>query len=99
MARVGNCFPRADTDGLKWGVGVCLGPHHFLSGTSCPTTTGSCLRAKRGDSDHPRARCTDQGLETGILLGTRGIWGSVCGVVWGVETQVERRAQGGYYRQ
>lgn len=48
MAEVKNCFPEADTDGLKWGIEEYLGPHHFPSGTSCPITTGSCLRAKRG---------------------------------------------------
>lgn len=48
LAGVENCFPQADTDGLKWGIEGCLGPHHFPSGTSCPITTGSCLRAKGG---------------------------------------------------
>lgn len=48
LAGVESHFPRADPARAEvWHGGAC-GPHNFPSGTSCPATTGSCLRAKRG---------------------------------------------------
>lgn len=78
------------TDGLKWGMEVCLGPHHFPSGTSCPITTGSCLRAKRGPSDfipEPDALTKVWKLRTSWVQ--KEFWG-----VWvgSRKAQVERRA-------
>ena len=89
LAGVESRFPWADTAGAEVGHGGASGAHNFPSGTSCPTTTGSCLRAKRGLLTSSRARCGDQGVETETILGSRGRLG--CGG-W----KVGRRACGGH---
>ena len=54
-AGVESCLPWADAAGAKVGHGGVSGAHNFPSGTSCPKTTGSCLRAERGLPTLPRA--------------------------------------------
>lgn len=48
MAGMGSHFTWTDTAEAEVGHGGVSGPHNFPSGTSCPATTGSCLKAKRG---------------------------------------------------
>lgn len=83
LAGVGSYFPRTDTAGAEVGHGGVSGPHNFPSGTSCPATTGSCLRATRGVTDFtpPEPAALTRVWKLGPSWAQEECLGCVCGWV------------------